>query len=115
MIVSVLGFFITVIAIWDVVDNTLIWELVFTFVILSTMISYISLLFLVKPKSKKIKHIMTTTITFIALVIIMLIIEIMIKSEKGEFFYRLLGVFAILDVLGTISTPVLNGITKRAE
>jgi len=113
MIISVLGFFITVIAIWEIIDNTLIWQLVMTFVILSVMISHISLLFLVKPKSKKIRYVMSATILFIAVVTVMLILEILVESEKGEFFYRLLGVFAILDVLGTISTPVLNKITKE--
>jgi hypothetical protein len=28
--------------------------------------------------------------------------------DMGEFYFRLLGVFAILDVLGTIVTPILN-------
>ncbi len=115
MTISIIGFFITVIAIWGIVDNELIWRLVMTFVILSVMISHVSLLFLVKPKSKKINYLMITTIIFITLVTAMLIIEILIESEKGEFFYRLLGVFAILDVLGTISTPVLNRMTKRSE
>ena len=86
-----------------------------TFVILSVMISHVSLLFLVKPKSKKINYLMITTIIFITLVTAMLVIEILTESEKGELFDRLLGVFAILDVLGTISTPVLNKMTKRSE
>jgi peptidoglycan/LPS O-acetylase OafA/YrhL len=115
MTISIIGFFITVIAIWVIVDNDLIWRLVMTFVILSVMISHVSLLFLVKPNSKKINYLMITTIIFITLVTAMLIIEILTESEKGEFFYRLLGVFAILDVLGTISTPVLNRMTKRSE
>ncbi len=113
IIISILGFFITVIGIWDIIDNDLIWKLVMTFVILSVMISHISLMFLVKPKSKKIKYLMVLTIVFITIVTIMLIIEILVESEKGDFFYRLLGVFAILDVLGTISTPVLNRITNK--
>ena len=115
MIISVIGFFITVIAIWEIIDNDLIWRLVMTFVILSVMISHVSLLFLIKPKSKKINYLMATTIIFITLVTAMLVVEIMIESEKGDFFYRLLGVFAILDVLGTISTPVLNKMTKISE
>ena len=115
MTISIIGFFMTVIAIWEIVDNDLIWRLVMTFVILSVMISHVSLLFLVKPKSKKINYLMTTTIVFIILVTVMLVVEIMIESEKSEFFYRLLGVFAILDVLGTISTPVLNRMTKRSD
>lgn len=115
MIISVIGFLITVIGIWGIVDNDLLWRLVMTFVILSVMISHVSLLFLVKPKSNKINYLMGTTIIFITLVTVMLVMEIMIESEKGEFFYRLLGVFAILDVLGTISTPVLNKMTKRTD
>ena len=45
----------------------------------------------------------------------MLIKSTMIEFNEPEFYFRLLGVFSILDVLGTIATPILNRITDKTE
>ncbi|TYP74186.1 hypothetical protein BD809_1041 [Aquimarina intermedia] len=49
-------------------------------------------------------------ILFISIVGLMLIKLTFSEFNESEFYFRLLGVFAILDILGTIATPVLNNI-----
>ena len=52
---------------------------------------------------------MFATIGFISIVAVMLIFLVLeIIDEPGEYYFRLIGVFAILDVLGTIVTPILH-------
>ena len=45
----------------------------------------------------------------------MLIKSTLTEFSESEFYFRLLGVFSILDVLGTIVTPVLNRVTEKEE
>lgn len=51
---------------------------------------------------------MTATIIFICVVAFMFLILIVGEFDNDEFFYRLLGVFVILDIVGTTVTPILN-------
>lgn len=115
MLVSVIGFLMTIIAIWEIVDPDDMWQTVLVFVILALSIAHVSLLFQIRPKSKNIKYTLIGTIVFISIVALMLIKSTINKFEENEFYFRLLGVFAILDVLGTIATPILNRITEQKE
>ncbi len=110
MLNAITGFIICFSVIWKIFDLENIWKLMMVFIILSITFSHISLLLLVKPKSTIIKNILKTTIIFISIVALMLILLTIAENEFGEFFYRLLGVFSILGVVGTIVTPILNKI-----
>ena len=115
MLISVIGLILAIISIWEIVDPLDIVHETMISIILAVSFGHISLLFLVKPKKDYIKHTLYSTILFIIIVAVMLIITIMIEFKIEEFFWRLLGVFAILDVLGTITTPLLNKIKEKED
>lgn len=115
MFISVLAFLMTTITIWEVFDPSDMWQTVLIFVILSVSIAHISLLFQISPKTNKIKYALFGTIIFISIVALMLIKSTINEFEENEFYFRLLGVFAILDVLGTIATPILNRISEKKQ
>lgn len=108
MIVSALAFFTTAVMIWGGYDFEVPWKLMFIFIVLSVSIAHVSLLLKMTPKNKTIKNILIGTVIFIALVALMLIKSIISNFTENEFYFRLLGVCSILDVLGTILLPILN-------
>ncbi|MBP4138392.1 hypothetical protein [Flavobacterium geliluteum] len=115
IIISAIGFLITTTAIWDVVNFEEIWKATTIFIILSVSIAHISLLFNIRLKTKNLWYMMTVTIIFISIVALMLINSTISEFKESEFYFRLLGVFSILDVLGTIATPILNNICTKKE
>lgn len=109
IIVSVLGFLITVGTIWDIVEFDDIWKSVIIFIILAFSIAHSSLLLLARSDKNLANSSLTATIVFIIIVALMLIYLVLVEFDNvDEFYYRLLGVFAVLDILGTIVTPILK-------
>ena len=115
MVVSVLGFLTTVVGIWELVQLEDIWKPLVIFIILSFGTAHSSLLLLIEPMSDPIRYALYATLMFIAIVSFMLIVATLQEFENSEFFFRLLGVFAILDVLGTIATPLWNKVVDKNE
>ena len=115
MVIAVLGFLITISVIWEFDHIESIWKGMTVFIILSIAIAHASLLLQISPKTNKIKYLLIGTIVFISLVALMLIISVITEFSESEFYFRLLGVFSILDVLGTIATPIMNKITEKTE
>lgn len=115
----ILGFLFSILLIWEFVyffrwglELTIWAELFLTLLVLSFSFAHMSLILLINVKKKLDKYLLYLTLLFIAIVasmLIYLIFRIGI-NEPGELFFRLLGVFAILNVLGTIVTPMLNKI-----
>lgn len=110
MIASVLGFLITVGATWEILDSDDVWRLVLLLAVLAFSIAHASLLLLVQSDKKIVNFSLKATIGLITIVGLMLIYLVLTDDflATGDFYYRLLGVFAVLDVLGTIATPVLK-------
>lgn len=109
--VSVLGFLLTAGAIWEAVDIENLWQLIIVLVILAVTIAQISLLLLAESAKGLMNTILLTTIIFISIVAMMLVWLVVVEYDGvGEFYFRLLGVFAVLDVLGTIVTLILRKI-----
>ncbi len=115
MLVSVLGFLTSIILLWEIIDPDDMWQTVLIFIFLSISIAHISLLLQISPKTNNIKYALIGTIVFISIVALMLIKSTINEFEENEFYFRLLGVFAILDVLGTITTPILNRMSEKKE
>jgi hypothetical protein len=115
MLIAVLGFLCTISAIWEFVDMDKIWRIMVIFIILTVSMAHISLLLQIHTKTHTIKYSLFGTILFISIVALMLIKGTINEFEEKEFFFRLLGVFAILDVLGTIATPILNKISDKKD
>jgi hypothetical protein len=89
------------------------FNVLLTLVILAATCSHISLMLLTKTDTSLTGYVLLVTVFFIALVGFMLL-RLIWQNDQNEFFYRLLGVFGILDVLGTIITPIL-GKNQRYE
>jgi|TARA_Y100000034_G_scaffold52863_1_gene64956 hypothetical protein len=115
MIVAVVGFFITTLAIWEILDFEDIWKVIIISIILSVSIAHSSLLLLIKSRKTIVNVLLMLTLLFISIVALMLIIFVLGFDMDFEFYYRLLGVFAILDVLGTIVTPIALKVTSMNE
>jgi len=112
---SLLGFLVTLIAIWNIISFENIWKLMFIFMVLSASFGQVSFLLFLTPKTLKVKYIKLATIFFIVIVGFMLLKSIVSEFGEGELYYRLLGVFGILDVLGTIASPIMNKMIDHQE
>lgn len=111
MVISVIGFLYTVLVFWEAIDLDYDFTLkaLIIFIILAASTAHSCLLLLIKSEKSLVNSALSATIVFISIVAFMLIILILNELDGvGDFYFRLLGVFAILDVLGTIVTPILN-------
>lgn len=113
MIVSALGFFISILAIWEIVHLDNIWKLMFISMVLSFSIGHMSLLFRMETDDDSVQHSKTGTLICICLVGLMLIKSTLSEFNEGEFYFRLLGVFSVLDVIGTVTTLVKHKMSKE--
>lgn len=109
MIASAIGLLLTILVIWEAVDFDDTWKAVIILAVLSFGIAHMCLLLLIKPVKSLVSFALSATLIFIGIVSFMLIILILNDfSGLDSFYFRLLGAFAILDALGTITTPILN-------
>ena len=84
--------------------------------ILAFSFAHVSLLLLPTISSNAVQFIRSSTFFFIALVAGMLIYFILTDFRTYDgFFIRLIGVFSILDVLGTIVTPIAMKMTASKQ
>lgn len=110
---SLLGFIASLEIIWQVVPFQKEAELFMFLTILSFSFAHISLLLLVKIKYPMVKYAFYSTLGFIVIVAAMLSYVVFTHYDTEGLFFRLLGVFAILDVLGSIVTPLIHIIKER--
>lgn len=89
------------------------FDFLLTLVILAATCAHISLMLLTKTESTVVVYVLSFTVLFISIIGVMLLMLVW-QTDQPEIFYRLLGVFGILDVLGTIITPIL-GKSRRFE
>ena len=105
---SFMALLYTVLTVWEVIDiDTL--RFLYVLIILAFSSAHASILLLIEPVNKLVKSILSSTLIIIAIVAILLIpLFLELFYDPGEYYYRVLGVFSVLDVLGTIVTPILN-------
>jgi hypothetical protein len=67
-------------------------------------------LLLIRSENSVVKYSQVISVVFICIVALMLILFVLqvVEDYPGAFYIRLLGVFAILDALGTAVTPILH-------
>jgi hypothetical protein len=100
--------------IWTFSDNP-IWQPATILSILAVSMAHISLLLPILSTHKVLKTILLITFLCIAIVAGMLIYAVLQSygdGLSGEY-WRILGVFAVLDVLGTIISPVIVRLIPR--
>lgn len=113
MLISGIGFLITIGGIWELVSLEDSWQTIAIFIVLSAGLAHISLLLQIRPKSPIIKYLLYGTIFFISIVAFMSILWFINEFMASQLLYSLFGVFFILDILGTIITPILNKIVEK--
>ena len=116
MIISVLGFLFITSLIWEIIDwdsSSIISRTVIIVIILAFSVAHASLLLLIKSDKTIVNVSLSTTLLFLSLVALELIVLVINEFGNVEnIWWRILGVFAILDVLGTIVTPILLKVTS---
>jgi hypothetical protein len=111
---SLFGFITSLEIIWQIIPFSKEAELFMILTILSFSFAHISLLMLLKIKYPVVKYSLYSTIAFIVIVALMLAYVVIAHPDTEGIFFRLLGVFAILDVLGSIVTPLIHIIKERS-
>jgi hypothetical protein len=110
---SVISFLLSLEVLWQVFQSNTINELFMVITFFALAFAHISLILLLKIESVTIRYVFYSTVIFIFLISIMLSALVLFHIEDEDLFLRLIGVVAILDVLGTISIPLLSIMIKR--
>ena len=113
MLASSVALLLSIVAVWGEPNMDEFWKLLFTAITLAIAFAHVSLMLLVRPKSVLVKYLLYATIFFIGLVSIILISLVVVDDFENEIAWRVLGVFGILDALGTVVTPIVNVVEKR--
>jgi len=114
IVVYLFGLITAVLYLWEVGTGPF-WKAPLIFLVISVTIAQMSLLYLMESKKDYVNIGLASTSVFaslVALALIALIIEPNIAKKVGEFYFRLLGVFVILDGLGTIITPIMYQVSQ---
>ena len=96
---------------FDFLDN-LLWKFVLTCILLSISFGHMCLLLLINSTEKIVKIFRNSTITLSTIMDLFLLIEIFVETELN---WKLLSILAILMVLGTIVTPLLDKLNSRTN
>lgn len=96
---------------FDFLDN-LLWKFVLTCILLSISFGHMCLLLLINSTEKIVKIFRNGTITLSTIMDLFLLIEIFVETELN---WKLLSILAILMVLGTIVTPLLDKLNSRTN
>lgn len=105
--------------VWSVIDYSedVLKSLLFL-TVLSIGLAHIGLIFSMFKNNSFTKSSAIATIVFISFVMIQLTQLIFIQdmfTQDNDFFFRLLGVNVVLDVLGTILTPIIYFVTRPKQ
>lgn len=103
ILLTIVGYFLSAEIIWGG-DSSIQAALIS--IILSISYAHVSLLLLIKSKNNIVRASLVATVVAISIVALMLI-HLVVIFNSTLFYFRLLGVFAILDLLGTVVTPIL--------
>ena len=109
---SITAVVLVVVLIWQTNLSGASWKPAMIFSILAIATAHISLLLPLEEKKQATRSLVFTTVGFIAIVAAMLIYLVVSGANDSDFYFRVLGVFAILDVLGTIISPVVAKLTR---
>lgn len=113
MFTAIVGFLYSVLILWQVLVMEYKLKIFSILVVLAVGMAQISLLLLSKPKFQMTLKLRTITITLISVVSFMIIKSTLTEFQESEMFFRCLGAFVVLVVLGTVLMPILDLISKK--
>ena len=110
--VSVVGGMFAVLTNWEIITG---WELLlkgrFCFLILGLAFAHASLLLRVPTTNSAVLSVRNVTLGIIALLAVLLL-SVTINPKVVLAFWALLGTLGVLDLLGTVATPILHVTTR---
>jgi hypothetical protein len=112
---SIVGFLWSLLLIWEIGDFEHTWKFMLILIVLAFSIAHSSLLLLINPRKTGVAIVLATTLLFISIVALLLIVLIIGSFDIGELYFRILGVFAILDVLGTVVIPISQKVVSYED
>jgi predicted nucleic acid-binding Zn ribbon protein len=123
MIASLFGFLYSLLLIWEIIKRHLNiffvsvyssgfeeQKLLFVLIIVSIALAHLCLILLAHKEKSSLNIIIWIAAASTTIISLMLIGSIILEWHIEEPFYRALGILAILDILSTITIPVLNKI-----
>lgn len=114
--VSGFGFFLTTSLIWVAPEGDLLSRLAGSVTVLAIAIAHASLLLPRHPDRRVTASVLAATLAMLALLAAMLITLMLFALEPGDWYFRWLGVVAVLTVLGTLLVPILRkSVAKPGE
>lgn len=111
--ISILAFLLSLLGIWS--PDFELWRATMLSLVLAVGMAHAALLLRIVPKNAAVRWVIILTNIFIAAVVAMLSLLILFEDIGEDFYFRLLGVFAILDALGTIVSPLMQKFSSVAE
>ncbi|MHB8791948.1 MAG: hypothetical protein ACYC6O_01220 [Thermoleophilia bacterium] len=113
LLVSGAGCIIDIAIIWELIDHSsrrIEWldKTALSLGVLAVTLAYWSMLLLLRSGANIVNNIVYFTMGCVSVVSMMLIGEIVFEWRVEEQYYRALGVFVILMILGTIVAPILR-------
>lgn len=102
------GFAVNLIGLWEFWESDWTWRIMADAIILAVSFAQACLLMRLRAHAPAVRRLRSATLFFIGLVALMLIWATLNEFENSNLYFRLLGVFAILDVLGSIVPPLMD-------
>lgn len=104
------SFITSVFAIWQLIEADFTFKLYLAYGVLAFATLHADVLYRIRGFGKSIDNLVTANYAFIAIVATMLFIVIFAEStsDLGEFYYRLLAAFGIIDASMTISAAIMH-------
>tara|TARA_B110001454_G_C12447092_1_gene320431 strand:- start:34 stop:612 length:579 start_codon:yes stop_codon:yes gene_type:complete len=115
ILMSLIFFLLILIIIWgsDEFGNELIGKLTFTSGVIAVALNHILLLFITKPNTRTLLFCQKVTALIICMVASIIIVGVW-TEEMSDAMFKVLITLVILDVLGTISLPILGRINFKS-
>ncbi len=113
--VSIAGALFAILTNWEIVTG---WEILikgrFFFLILALALGHAALLLMINTSNRMVRGIRIVTLGIIACVAVILL-SITLNPKSVAYTWTILGVLGVLDVLGTIATPIVHLATREAK
>ncbi len=108
VISATMAFILVLTAIWEIIEMDWFAKPTIISIVLAIAIAHVSLLLRIDPENKDVTLIRRWTVVSVIVLAALLIVGLLLELYDYDFFIRLVGVVAILDVLGTVLVPILH-------
>jgi len=108
MITAAAAFALSMVAIWDMFDMDYLGKPMIIAIVIAVAIAHAALLLRLNPQNDLVQKIRRATLVCVAILATLIILGVVFEFFDTNGYWRVIGVVAILDVLGTILVPILH-------